>query len=127
MPTPSQFNEIQRAHGYSLREIGVAGTGLKRADALAAIDALAGADVAIVSGDVLRVVDNIPRYTYNNWRARRGLGEGFAEFSARSLDVARNYVQSFVEDGYQLTLYTLVLADSQDAAETSASQAYSLA
>jgi len=127
MPTPSQFNEIQRAHGYSLREIGVAGTGLKRADALAAIDALAGADVAIVSGDVLRVVDNIPRYTYNNWRARRGLGESFAEFSARSLDVARNYVQSFVEDGYQLTLYTLVLADSQDASETSASQAYSLA
>jgi hypothetical protein len=127
MPTPSQFNEIQRAHGYSLREIGVAGTGLKRADALAAIDALGGAGVAIVSGDVLRVVDNIPRYTYNNWRARRGLGEGFAEFSARSLDVARNYVQSFVEDGYQLTLYTLVLADSQDASETSASQAYSLA
>ncbi len=127
MPTPSQFNEIQRAHGYSLREIGVAGTGLKRADALAAIDALGGAGVAIVSGDVLRVVDNIPRYTYNNWRARRGLGEGFAEFSARSLDVARNYVQSFVEDGYQLTLYTLVLADSEAAAETSASQAYSLA
>ena len=127
MPTPSQFNEIQRAQGYSLREIGVAGTGLKRADALAAIDALGGAGVAIVSGDVLRVVDNIPRYTYNNWRARRGLGEGFAEFSARSLDVARNYVQSFVEDGYQLTLYTLVLAGSEAAAETSASQAYSLA
>jgi hypothetical protein len=127
MPRPSQFSEIQRARGYSLREIGVAGTGLNRADALAAIDALAGAEVAIVSGDVLRVVDNIPRYTYNNWRARRGLGEGFAEFAARSLDVARNYIQTFVEDGYQLTLYTLVIADSEDAAETSASEAYSLA
>jgi hypothetical protein len=123
----SQFDEIQRAHGYSLREIGVAGTGLTRADALAAIDALAGAGVAIVSGDVLRVLDNIPRYTYNNWRARRGLGEGFPEFAARSLDVARDYIRSFVEDGNQLVLYTLVTADANSADEISASEAYSLA
>jgi hypothetical protein len=127
MPTTSQFNEIQRARGYSLREIGVSGTGLTRADALAAIDALGGAGVAIVSGDVLRVLDNIPRYTYNNWRARRGLGEGFAEFSARSLDIARDYINSYAEDGIQLVLYTLVTADETDAAETSASEAYSIA
>jgi hypothetical protein len=97
----SQFDEIQRAHGYSLREIGVAGTGLTRADALAAIDALAG--------------------------ARRGLGEGFPEFAARSLDVARDYIRSFVEDGNQLVLYTLVTADANSANEISASEAYSLA
>jgi hypothetical protein len=76
---------------------------------------------------VLRVLDNIPRYTYNNWRARRGLGEGFPEFAARSLDVARDYIRSFVEDGNQLVLYTLVTADANSANEISASEAYSLA
>jgi hypothetical protein len=127
MTTSAQFNEIQRARGFSLREIGVAGTGLARADALAAIDALTGAGVAIVSGDVLRVIDEIPRYTYNNWRAVRGLGEGFPEFCARSLEVARDYIRNYAEDGNQLVLYTLVTADSEAAGETRASEAYSLA
>jgi Immunity protein 40 len=122
-----QFHEIQLTRGFSLREIGVAGTGLARADALAAIDALAGATVAIVSGDVLRVIDEIPRYTYNNWRAVRGLGEGFPEFSARSLDVARDYIRNYPDAGTQLTLYTLVIAEAENAKHTSASEAYTLA
>jgi Immunity protein 40 len=126
MPAPDQFLEIYRASGYSLREIGVPATGLTRADALAALDALGGANVAVVSGDVLRVCDNIPQYTYNNWRARRGLGEGFPEFAARSLQIARDYIANFGEQGTQLTLYTLVTADSE-AAATSASEALSLA
>ncbi len=125
MPTPSSFDEIQRAHGYSLREIGVAGTGLARADALAAIDALAGAACAILSGDVLRVSAGIPQYTYANWRARRGIGEGFPEFAARSLEIARGYIAAYPEQPSQLTLYTLVVADSESSAVASASEAYS--
>jgi len=126
MPTPTSFNEIQRAHGYSLREIGVVGTGLARADALVAIDALAGTDCAILSGDVLRVTAGVPRYTYANWRARRGIGEGFPEFAARSLEIARNYISTYAEQGSELTLYTLVVADSESSALASAAEAYSV-
>jgi hypothetical protein len=127
MPTPSKFEEIQRAKGYSLREIGVAGTGLARTDALAAIDALAGSDIAILSGDVLRLTAGHPQYTYSNWRARRGIGEGFPEFAARSLEIARAYISAYAEQPNQPTLYTLVLADADSDAVTSSAPAFSLA
>jgi Immunity protein 40 len=127
MPVPSQFQEIHTAHGYSLREIGVPATGLARADALAAVDTLAGSDVAIMSGDVLRVCDHIPQYTYSNWRARRGIGEGFPEFAARSLQIARDYITKFAEEGTQLTLYTLVTADAEHSDVISASATFTIA
>lgn len=111
MQLPSKFTELLRAKGRSLREIGVSAIGLSRADAVAAIETLAGSSVAILSGDVLRVANDRPQYTYSNWRASRGIGEASASFIARSHAIARDYIENYAEPAGQLTLYTLVPSD----------------
>jgi hypothetical protein len=110
MQLPSAYEEVLLSRGLPLREIGVAATGLARNDALSAIDALSGSTIAIASGDVLRVTNERPQYTFSNWRAQRGIGESLDAFIARSHSIARDYIAKYPEQCGQITLYTLVTA-----------------
>ncbi len=111
MQLPSEYQELLLSRGLPLREIGVAATGLARKDALAAIEALRGSAIAITSGDVLRVTNDLPQYTFSNWRAQRGIGESLEAFIARSHQIAQEYISNYVEQTGQITLYTLVTAE----------------
>lgn len=117
MQLPSAYQELLLTRGLLLREIGVAATGLARNDALAAIDALRGSAVAIASGDVLRVTNDRPQYTFSNWRAQRGIGESLEAFIMRSHAVARDYIANYTEQAAQITLYTLVTAEFGDSSQ----------
>jgi hypothetical protein len=108
MQLPSAYQELLLSRGLPLREIGVAATGLARMDALAAIEALRGSTIAIASGDVLRVTNERPQYTFSNWRAQRGIGESLESFIPRSHAIAREYIANYAEPPGQITLYTLV-------------------
>ncbi len=111
MQLPSAYQEVLLSRGLPLREIGVAATGLARQDAFAAIEALRGSTIAIASGDVLRVTNELPQYTFSNWRALRGIGESLDAYIARSHAIAREYIAKYPEQPGQITLYTLVTAE----------------
>jgi hypothetical protein len=83
MLIPERYSEILRTVGRSLQDIGVAGVGLSRQNALDAVASLNGTQVAIPGGDILRIVDG-PRYTGDSWYVQRILGEELDAYISRT-------------------------------------------
>jgi Immunity protein 40 len=101
MLIPDEYLEVLQTKGRPLQEIGVNEMALQRPAALEAIQALRGSQVAILGGDVLRLLNGRPMYGGDNWYSQRYSSEGLTDFIRRSLDVAEQYIRSYPdpEDG----------------------------
>jgi hypothetical protein len=109
---PERYSEILKASGRSLQDMHVAEVALTRPHALDAVTSLKGTQVVILGGDVLRLSNESPRYTGDNWFVKRQPDEDLAAYIVRSHEKAeayiRNYSQDF-EDGS--VLYAIVVRD----------------
>jgi hypothetical protein len=94
MLIPEEYLKIKNARGRSLREIGVSEVAFTRPDALDALQALKGSQAAVLGGDVLKLVDGKPRYTYDNWHVDRAPQETIADFLQRSVIETANYIKA---------------------------------
>jgi hypothetical protein len=91
MLIPQKYIEILESKGQPLTDIGINAVALNQADALGAIETLRGSQVAILGGDVFRVVGGRPQHTYDNWYSNRRSDEDLSAFLQRSWDVAEGY------------------------------------
>jgi Immunity protein 40 len=111
MLIPNKYSEVLQTKGRSLQEIGVNEIALQRPAALEAIQALRGSQVAILGGDVLRLLDGRPMYSGDNWYSQRYDSEDVTDFLRRSLDVAEQYINSYPDPEDGTVLYTLVISE----------------
>lgn len=111
MLIPEKFFEVLNAKGRPLQEIGVNEIALQRPDALKAIEALQDTQVAILGGDVLRVLNGRPAYTGDNWYSEQGGNESLTGFLKRSWEIAEQYIRSYPDPEDGTVLYTLVVSE----------------
>jgi hypothetical protein len=78
--------------------------------ALELIRELRGRGIAVLGGDVVRLEDELPHRTRDNWHAEPAHGEPFDAFAQRSLAEAEAYISMYraPAPGHW---FTLVLAD----------------
>lgn len=111
MLIPNRYSEILSKSGRSLQEIGAAGVALTRQYALDAVASLKGSQVAILGGDVLRVVDGKLRYTRDNWYIQRLSGEDIWAYISRSHEKAEAYIRSYQDTEDGSVFYELVISE----------------
>jgi hypothetical protein len=111
MLIPESYIEVLNTKGRSLQDIGVNEVALQRPAALEAVRALEGSQVAILGGDVLRVFNNRPEYTGDNWYSEQQDPESLADFLKRSRDTAEQYIRAYPDPEDGTTLYTLVVSE----------------
>lgn len=111
MLTPQRYIEILRSKGRPLQDVGVGGFALAMEDALDAVRSLVGSRVAIAGGDVLRIENGRPRYTYDNWYVNRQGDESLEEYLTRSWNTAERYIREYPDPRDGTILYALVIAE----------------
>ncbi len=82
------------SRGISLESFGVRNWALGRDEALHAIYELEALGVAILGGDVYKLVGEKAEQTYDSWYCRQGPDESDSVFSKRSSDKAKSYIFS---------------------------------
>ena len=75
------------------------------------VDHLEGRSIAVLGGDVLRVDQGRPRYTYDSWHSDLRVGEAFGEYAARSHAETRAYLRRYPVNA-SVHRFVLVLADA---------------
>ena len=80
--------------GIFLDNLGVRSWALGRDDALHAICEIEAFGIAILGGDVYRLVGENAEQTYDSWYCDQGLDESDSVFVRRSLDKAKSYIFS---------------------------------
>jgi len=78
--------------------------------ALELIRELRGRGIAVLGGDVIRLDEDLPRRTRDNWHAEPAHGEPFDAFAQRSLTEATAYISAYREPGPN-HWFILLLAD----------------
>ncbi|MDQ3919122.1 MAG: Imm40 family immunity protein [Acidobacteriota bacterium] len=111
MLIPEKYSEVLNTKGRSLQEIGVNEIALQRPAALEAIQALRGSQMAILGGDVLRLLNGRPMYSGDNWYSEQYNSESLPDFIKRSLNVAEQYIRSYPDPEDGTVLYTLVISE----------------
>jgi len=84
------------SRGISLDNLGVRNWALGRDDALHAIYELEAFGIAILGGDVYKLVGEKAEQTYDSWYCDQGPGESDSVFSKRSSDKAKSYICSYL-------------------------------
>ncbi|MGF0237456.1 Imm40 family immunity protein [Rhodococcus sp. IEGM1300] len=84
------------SRGISLEHLGVRNWALGRDDALHAIYELEAFGIAILGGDVYKLVGEKAEQTYDSWYCDQGPDESDSVFSKRSSDKAKNYIFSYL-------------------------------
>ena len=82
--------------GVSLDHLGVRNWALGRDDALRAIYELEACGIAILGGDIYKLVGGKAEQTYDSWYCDQGPGESDSVFSKRSSDKAKSYICSYL-------------------------------
>jgi hypothetical protein len=81
-----------------------------RPAALELIRELRGRGIAVLSGDAIRLEDDLPKRTRDNWHAEPAHGEPFNAFAERSLSEAESYISGYREPSPN-HWFILLLAD----------------
>lgn len=81
--------------GRPLKDTGVRNWALNKECALAALDQLAVAGIAVLGGDVYLEHDQTVQSNYDNWYCQRENGESYTAFVARSIMYSRAYVSNY--------------------------------
>ena len=84
------------SRGISLDSLGVRNWALRRDDALHAIHELEAFGIAILGGDVYKLVGEKAEQTYDSWHCEQGSDESDSVFSKRSSDKAKSYICSYL-------------------------------
>lgn len=111
MLIPDRYREILELRGFSLQEIGSAGSALAKSDALEAVDALKESQVAILGGDVVISTNGKLRYAKENWYIKKGSNEDLRDYLARSRQKAEDYIQTYPDPGNGTILYALIVSE----------------
>ncbi|KRP51148.1 Imm40 family immunity protein [Pseudomonas trivialis] len=82
--------------GIPLDNLGVRNWALGREDALNAICELEAFGIAILGGDVYKLVGEKAEQTYDSWYCDQGPDESDYIFSKRSSDKAKSYIFSYL-------------------------------
>jgi hypothetical protein len=95
----SEYLNFIREKGRPLSEInpGSSEIALTVDHAIRAIELLRGTQSAILGGDVLSDESGTLAYTYENWYSEKLEGESQADYSNKSYDIARNYINEVVK------------------------------
>jgi len=109
MKLPDAFIEIVKSKGRRLTDLQSQEFAFRRADALAAIDALDGSRVAISGCDVLQDAGRRVEMTGDNWYCNRSINEDPLQYVERSRNLARRYIAD--SQGNAGVLYALVLTE----------------
>jgi hypothetical protein len=93
MLIPESYRRLEKERGRALTEIGAAGVAFARRDILEALACLKGSQIAVLGGEVLKVFNRKPGYTYDSWYANRGPAEDLGAYLERSIAAAEQYVR----------------------------------
>lgn len=110
---PQAYSEFLKSKGWPLHEIGTSDFAFRREHALQALQLLKDRPIAILGGDVLRVIQNRPEYVYDNWHCDIGESESVNEYFKRTWKTAMDYVKKYPEAEGETNLYLIVLADER--------------
>ena len=105
---PRLIPEELAARSVSLDAIGFSSPGWSRADALQVLAALGPGSIGVLGGDVIRLENEKLRNTPDSWYSERRTGESRAEFAARSIRHAENYIQRYPDPDNGTVLYVFV-------------------
>jgi Immunity protein 40 len=94
--------------GSSLSSVGVRNWGLRRAQALTAIDQLASEGIPILGIDIYELTGELPQLSYDNWHCDRAPGESEESFVGRSTARARTYVSTYRPSEDQRVLFAVI-------------------
>lgn len=82
--------------GILLVSCGVNNWAFNREEALSVICELEDIGVAILGGDVYRLINGELECTYDSWYCDEGVGESELEFVRRSASKARDYIRNYM-------------------------------
>jgi hypothetical protein len=108
---PESYLNFKKTRGRSLQEIGVAEVAFTRPDALDALKALKGSQAGVLGGDVLKLVNGKPRYTYDNWHVDKAPNEDISDFLIRSITETENYIRNYPDPEDGTILFSLVVSE----------------
>ncbi|MCU1255749.1 MAG: hypothetical protein JWM83_2048 [Candidatus Angelobacter sp.] len=111
MLIPESYLNIKKTRGRSLHELGVAGVGFTRSDALDALKCLKGSQAGVLGGDVLKVLKGKLQYTYDNWHVDRMPSEDISDFLKRSITETNNYIRNYPDPENGTIFYSLVVSE----------------
>lgn len=109
----SEYLDILSKEGRPLDEIGVNEIALPRDAALKAIEALKNTALAILGGDVYKLVSGKPDLSYDNWYCNREASESASDYAHRSWTLAEKYIRDYKETGKQPVLYSLIVSGTE--------------
>lgn len=90
----SKIDDILK-NGHSLIRIGVNNWALEKSEALDALDKFAELQVPVLGGDVCELIDGVIQYNYDNWYCEQIQGEPRLDFTIRSIQKAKDYIESY--------------------------------
>ena len=108
---PDSYLNIKKTRGLSLHELGVAEVAFTRSDALDVLNCLNGSQAGVLGGDVLKVVNGKPQYTYDNWHVDRVPSEDISEFLRRSISETDKYIRNYPDPEDGTIFYSLVVSE----------------
>jgi hypothetical protein len=108
---PESYFNIKKARGRSLHELGSAGVGFTRSDALDALKCLKGSQAGVLGGDVLKVLKGKLQYTYDNWHVDRMPSEDISDFLKRGITETDNYIRNYPDPENGTIFYSLVVSE----------------
>jgi len=121
MLIPDAYRRLEKEKGRSLADIGIAGVAFTRKDILEALEYLQGSQVAVLGGDVLKIVrgvqrassfwDGKPKPTHDNWAADRRPGEDLMDYVERSIAEAERYIRSYPDPEDGTILYSPTISE----------------
>ena len=81
--------------GLSLESLGIKNWALSRQKVLQVLEQFRELQVPILGGDVYRLVNGALRSNYDNWYCDELPNEFFSDFVIRSIDKAKQYIESY--------------------------------
>jgi hypothetical protein len=112
MKRSKEYDDLCRSAGVALDNPGLSEVGLKRADALHAVDILRNAGLAILGGDVyLRREGRVTPSDANSWYVNPNPREDAHAYLRRSWERAESYIGMFPESLNGEPLFVIVTGD----------------
>ena len=116
MDLPAELPESLTSRGIAVATDGVVDVGWLRDDALEVVRALHGTTVTIVGGDVFARQAWGFTATTESWNCERAPGESTPDYSIRSRDWAREFVEGYDVDHAGDVVFVMYFGTHQDAA-----------
>jgi len=108
----SEFNDFLKSCGTPRTDAEGGEVALTKADAIKALELLAGTDIAVLGGDVYELEsDGYFRPTYDNWYCNKGDSPP-SDFAEKSREKALTYLKDYNETEGLNIRYVLVVDDA---------------